>query len=474
MVVGNAPEGADFVVVGGGPGGYAAALHAARRGRRVMVIEQGGPGSVGGVCLNVGCIPSKALIESAELYHRAKHSIEMGVPTSSEAFDMAQFQVWKRSVVDKLTAGVRGLLDAAGVTIVAGTAMLTDRQTLVINNPDSQARFVQFKHCILATGSRPLELSGLPFAGPIIDSTGALDLTVPPTSLAVIGAGYIGLEIGIALAKLGTQVTVVEAEDRILPGLEAELGGPLQRRLNELGIELRLKTRAESFDGRALALAGAEGAQASLDVQNVLVAVGRRPNTEELGLDTINIQPDAAGLLPVQPDRRLTERIAAIGDITPGPALAHKATAEAAVAVNALCGDTTAFEPLTIPAVVFTDPEIASAGWSAGQARAEGIEPEVARVPLGASGRASTMNEHNGFAQIVSDRADGSIVGVHIVGPHACDLIAEGVLAIEMGATLEDLALTIHPHPTLSEQLAEAAHLGLGHPIHVQAKSPRR
>lgn len=470
MVVGNAPEGADFVVVGAGPGGYAAALHAARRGRTVMLIDANGRDGVGGVCLNVGCIPSKALIEAAELFHRAQHSQAMGVPRVTGGFDMSAFQGWKAEVVAGLTNGVRGLLKAANVEVVAGRAMLTDQQTLVINTPDDQARFIQFKDCVLATGSRPIEVPGLAFGDNIVDSTGALAFHSVPKSMAVIGGGYIGLEIGTAFAKLGSSVSVIEAEERILPAMSADLAPPLQRRLTELGVQLQTKTRAEGYQAGKLALAGSEGAKASLEVETVLVAVGRRPNTADIGLESIGVDLDRHGVIPVAPDRTITPHIAAIGDITPGPALAHKATAEAEVAVAALCGETTAFDPMTIPAVVFTDPEVATAGLSESEANAAGIDVDVARVPLGASGRAATLNARNGFAQIVSDRSDGTIVGVHLVGPHASDLIAEGVLAIEMSVGLEDLALTVHPHPTLSEQLLEAAHLGLGHPVHVQLK----
>ncbi|MCH9673443.1 MAG: dihydrolipoyl dehydrogenase [Gammaproteobacteria bacterium] len=470
MVVGNAPEGADFVVVGAGPGGYAAALLAAQRGRKVTLIDRDGEAGVGGVCLRVGCIPSKALIESAELFHRAQHSAALGIPPSTGPFDFATFRTWQRTVVDGLTNGVRGLLSHAGVKVMGGVATLTEPNVLVVNSPDAQARFVQFKDCVLATGSTPISIPSLPFGDDIVDSTGALNLESQPTSMAVVGGGYIGLEIGIAFAKLGTSVTVIEAEDRLLPAMDAELAAPLARRLKELEVDVKLSTRAEGFTNGQLSIAGKGGAEPSLAVEKVLVAVGRKPNTADLGIEAVGARLEANGLIAVRPDRRFTDHIAAIGDITPGPALAHKATAEAEVAVSALCGEKTAFEPAVIPAVVFTDPEIATAGMSASQAAAAGVQVDVARVPLGASGRASTMNARNGYAQIVSDTRDGAIVGVHIVGPHASDLIAEGVLAIEMGATLEDLSLTIHPHPTLSEQLAEAAHLGLGHPIHVQAK----
>jgi dihydrolipoamide dehydrogenase len=470
MVVGQIEEPVEFAVVGGGPGGYAAALRAAQLGRKVTLIDRDGAAGVGGVCLRVGCIPSKALIEAAELAHRARAGERMGV-AAPVAVDMKRFQAWKGEVVGGLTDGVRGLLKHAKVEILGGEFRFTGARTGVIGAADEQARFVRFDDLVLATGSRPLELAELPVDGKrVLDSTGALDLDRVPKTLAVVGAGYIGLEIGIAFAKLGAKVSLVEAEARILPAMDAHLVRPVARTLKALGIDVHVNARALGHGRGRLAVATGDG-ERKIAAEVVVVAVGRRPNTDDLGLAEAGLAGN--GVLAVADDRRLSPHVAAIGDITPGPALAHKATAEAEVAAEALCGRKTAFVAQAIPQVVFSDPEIATVGLSESEAKAEGIDAEAATFPLTASGRAHTLGAREGFLQIVADKADGRILGVHIAAPHASELIAEGALAIEMGATLEDLALTVHPHPSLSEQYREAAHLGLGQPIHMSVLARR-
>lgn len=468
MVVGQIAESTDFVVAGAGPGGYVAALRAAQLGRTVTLVDREGAAGVGGVCLRVGCIPSKGLIEAADLAHRtAEDGPAYGLKTKFNGIDMAAFQAWKAELVGGLTDGVRGLLDKAGVRVVAGELRLTRPDEAVVSTAEGQAKFLKFKDLVLATGSRPVELPGFKVnGGDVLDSTAALDLTELPRRVAIIGGGYIGLEIGIALAKLGSRVAIVEALDGVLPTMDRRIARPVEKRLGELGIDLYAKSKAASFESGKLAIETPEGTK-KLAVEKVIVAVGRKPNSDDLGLERAKIALDNHGLIQVGPDRRVADHIAAIGDITPGPALAHKASAEAVVAAEALCGRKVAFQPQAIPAVVFSDPEVASAGLSAGDAKAEGIEVETANFPLTASGRAKTLNATNGFLQIVADKKTNLVLGVHIVGPHASDLIAEGTLAIEMGATLEDLALTVHPHPTLSEQYLEAAHLGIGQPIHL-------
>ena len=300
----------------------------------------------------------------------------------------------------------------------------------------------------------------------MLDSSGALDLRDLPGRVAIIGGGYIGLEIGIALAKLGSRVAIVEALEGVLPTMDRRLAKPVEKRLAELGVELYAGSRAVAFEAGTLAIETPDGAT-ELAPDKVIVAVGRRPNSDDLGLERAGIALDNRGLIEVAPDRRARDHIGAIGDITPGPALAHKASAEAVVAAEALCGRRVAFQPQAVPAVVFSDPEVASAGLGVDEARAQGIDVKSANVPLAASGRARTLAAADGFLQIVAEEGTGVVLGVHIVGPHASDLIAEGALAIEMGATLDDLALTVHPHPTLSEQYLEAAHLGIGQPIHL-------
>ncbi|MDP6351059.1 MAG: dihydrolipoyl dehydrogenase [Alphaproteobacteria bacterium] len=467
MVVGQVADPVDLLIAGAGPGGYAAALRGAQLGRRVTLVDRDGTDGVGGVCLRVGCIPSKALIEVAELAARIGDAGQFGLDARLDRFDMTRFQTWKGGVVDKLCNGVRGLLKSAGVDIVAGELRLTGPDGAIVNPVDGQARFLTFKDLILATGSRPTALADLPFDGKrVLDSTGALAMAAIPKRLAIVGAGYIGLEIGTAFAKLGSQVTMIEVEDRILPAMDPQIARPVARNLDRLGIKVLLGARALGHAKGKIAIA-VGGTERMVAADTVVIAVGRMPNGDDLGLDAAGLETGAGGLLAVAADRRLAPHIAAIGDLTPGPALAHKATAEAAVAVEALSGKRAAFAPAAIPAVVFSDPEIATAGLTAAEAADQGMETQVATVPLSVSGRAATLGAGRGFAQIVADKADGTVVGVHLTGPHASELIGEGVLAIEMGATLEDLALAIHAHPTLSEQWGEAADLALGRPLHM-------
>ena len=467
MVVGNVPEAVDFVVAGAGPGGYVAALRAARAGRQVVLIDRDGLDGVGGVCLQVGCIPSKALIEVADLKHCLGKGASMGLASNEARFDLGEFQRWKGDVIGRLTGGVRVLLEKAGVEVLAGGLALVDAANAVVNLNDGSVRFLEFRDLVLATGSAPVELDPIPLNGDsVLDSTGVLALTELPASIAVIGAGYIGIELGMALAKLGSRVTMVETEARILPNMEETLSTPVKKRMQALGIELLLSHQAEGFENGILRLKDKADQRVSIEVEKVLIAVGRRPNTKGIGLRQSDIEIEANGHLLVGDDRRITPHIAAIGDLTPGPALAHKAMAEAKVAVDALSDKPAAFDVTVIPEIIFSDPEIASAGLTASQAQSLDIDACVARFPFAASGRAATMAQPSGFTQVVADRQDHTVLGVHIVGPHASELIAQGVLAIEMGASLEDLALIVHPHPTLSETLGEAAEVALGQPLH--------
>ncbi len=472
MVVGNVPTAVDLVVVGGGPGGYAAALHAAHLGRQVLLVDADGDEGLGGVCLRVGCIPSKAMIEAADLHHRIPHAEAMGVRAERGAFDMAQFQIWKAKKVGGLTSGVRGLLKAANVSVKRGHLRFTAPGTAVISDGDGAAEFINYKDIILATGSRPVELGCLPFDGEfVLSSTDALELDKIPDSVAVIGAGYVGVELGTALAKLGAKVSLIEAAARVLPAMDASLSRPVARRLKELDVDVRVNTLVTGHEEGALTIES-NGQSERLDVACAIVAIGRKPNTDDLELPAVGVEAGEAGLLSPAEDRSVAPHIYAIGDITPGPALAHKAIAEALVAARAACGQKDAFEPQAIPAIVFSDPEVASVGLSEDEARSLGADVQVTTIPLTASGRAATLDQRLGFATCVADTDDGAVLGIHMVGPHASELIAEATLAIEMGVTLEDLALTIHPHPTLSEQLAELSHLALGMPVH--APLPKR
>jgi dihydrolipoyl dehydrogenase len=467
MVVGEFADAVDLLVIGGGPGGYAAAIRAAQLGREVTLVERAGAGGLGGVCLQVGCIPSKALIELADAAQRTRDLHAAGLDADGVAVSLERFQAWRGELCAGLARGVGELLEAGAVKVVHGEARFNRADRVAVRTPEDSVAFFEFEHAVVATGSRPIALPGLPFDGErVLDSTAALALTAVPESVAVVGAGYIGLELGTALAKLGARVTVVEALDRVLPTVDESLTAPVRRRLRALGVDLRLETTVQRVDDGALVVAGPDG-EGHVEAERVVVAVGRFPNTDDLGLAEAGVTVGPDGLIAVGQDMRAAERIAAVGDVVAGPALAHKATAEAAVAVEALSGRPAAFDAQAIPIVIFTDPEIGSVGLSEEQARETGMEPVVATFPLAASGRAGTLRAREGFTRIVADATTDRVVGVHVVGPHASELVAGGGLAIELMAAPGDVAATIHPHPTLSEGLREAAELMLGRPLHV-------
>jgi len=468
MVVGELAESADLLVIGGGPGGYAAAIRAAQLGREVTLVERNGAAGLGGVCLHVGCIPSKALIELAGAAHRTAELEAAGLHADGVTVSLERFQAWRGELCARLARGVGELLAKGQVRIVHGEARFNRPDRVAVRTPDDHALFFEFQHAIVATGSRPIDLPGLKVDDErVLDSAAALALTSTPKSVAVVGAGYIGLELGTALAKLGARVTVVEALDRVLPSVDQSLTAPVLRRLRTLGVDVRLRSTAERIEGDRLVVAGPEG-EDRVEAEHVIVAVGRVPNTEDLGLAAAGIPVAVGGgLIEVGEDMRATERIAAIGDVVAGPALAHKATAEAVVAAEALSGRPAIFDARAVPEVIFTDPEIGTVGLTDDQAREAGLDPVVATFPLAASGRAGTLDARDGFTRLVTDRATDRVIGLHIVGPHASELVAGGTLAIELMASPGDVAATIHPHPTLSEGLHEAAALALGHPIHV-------
>jgi dihydrolipoyl dehydrogenase len=467
MVVGELAESADLLVIGGGPGGYAAAIRAAQLGREVTLVERNGAAGLGGVCLHVGCIPSKALIELATAARRTTELEAAGLRADGVTVSLERFQAWRGELCARLARGVGELLAHGSARVVHGEARFNRADRVAVHTPEDSVLFLEFQHAIVATGSRPIELPGLPLDGErVLDSTGALALTETPSSVAIVGAGYIGLELGTALAKLGAGVTVVEALDRVLDGIDHSLTVPVLRRLSALGVDVRLRTTAQGLDDGGLVVDGPDG-EDRVEAERVIVAVGRVPNTEDLGLGAAGVPIAEDGLIEVGEDMRATGQIAAIGDVVAGPALAHKATAEAAVAAEALSGQPAAFDARAVPEVIFTDPEIATVGLTEAQAREAGLDPVVATFPLAASGRAGTMGERDGFTRLVTDAATDRVVGVHVVGPHASELVAGGALAIELMASPGDVAATIHPHPTLSEGLHEAAALALGHPIHV-------
>jgi dihydrolipoamide dehydrogenase len=467
MIVGELAESVDLLVVGGGPGGYVAALRAAQLGRTVTLIERAGPAGLGGVCLQSGCIPSKALVELARAVVQTRELEPLGLSVQGVEVSLERFQARRRELCAGLARGVDRLLGAAGVTVIEGSARFNRPDRVAVRTPADAAIFFEFEHAIIATGSRSIELPGLPYDGDrVLDPSATLDLSQVPARAVVIGAEYIGLELATALAKLGARVTLVEAGERILPSLDPSLGAPVLRRLRTLGVDVRCNCIADRVEGEELIIRRASGEE-RVAADRVIVAAGRVPNTDDLGLDAAGVAVRADGRIEVGLDMRVDEHLAAIGDVVSGPQLAHKASAQAVVAAEAVSGRRSAFEPATIPIAIFSDPEIATAGLSETQARQQGMDVSVASFPLAASGAAAILGAREGFARLVTDVDTDRLVGVHVVGPRATELAAGGALAIEMTASAADLAGTLHPHPTVSEGVHEAAEMLLGTPIHV-------
>lgn len=464
----------EVLVIGSGPGGYVAAIRAGQLGKKVVCIEKE---SAGGVCLNIGCIPSKALITAAKQYEKLSHLGTMGIKVAGAELDVAQLQRWKGSVVEKLTSGVRQLIKSAGGQFLAGSARLRDARTVTVEGPNGPFT-VEADHIIIATGSRPITVPGFTIDNRRIhDSTGGLALAEVPKRLAVIGGGYIGLELGMMWAKLGAKVSVVEFTGELLPGNDPELVAVVARKLKKLGVEVYLNHKALRYEeaGNAFRLAvvprsaeGQKDKELGIDCDHILVTVGRRPNSENLGLEQAGVKVDARGFVIVDKQQRTSvPNIYAIGDVCGQPMLAHKASREGEVAAEVIAGHKSEMDAMAIPAVIFTDPEIGSVGLTEKQAIEQGHKVRIGRYNFAALGRAMTALETDGFVKIVADADTQQVLGIHIVGPAATDLISEGALAIEMGSFLPDLALTIHPHPTLGEAMMEAAKAALGESPHV-------
>jgi dihydrolipoamide dehydrogenase len=465
-------------VIGAGPGGYAAAFYAADRGMQVTLIDPAQ--NPGGVCLYRGCIPSKALLHVAEVVNEAKHAEAWGVSFKTISIDVPKLRAFKDKVVNQLTGGLGQLSKQRKVTYIRGTASFRDAHTLEIAAEGDGRSVLKFEHAIVATGSRPSTIPGLTIDSPrVMDSTAALELPDVPKSLLVVGGGYIGLELGTVYAALGSKVTVVEMTAGLLPGADRDLVNVLAKRIEKICEAVLLNTRvvgmkeakggvAVSFDGEGL---GDGPRERTFD--RVLVSIGRRPNSAVPGLDRTAVKVNARGFIEVDESRRTAEKsIYAIGDVVGEPMLAHKASHEARVAVDAIAGERAVFEPAAIPAVVFTDPEIAWCGLTELEAKNQKRDVVVARFPWAASGRALTLDRPDGVTKLVLDPQSSRVLGVGIAGPGAGELISEGVLAVEMGANAEDMKLSIHPHPTLSETVMEAAEVFFGHSTHIYR--PRR
>jgi len=454
------------LVIGGGPGGYVAAIRAGQLGLDTILVEAD---RLGGTCLNVGCIPSKALIHAAHAAHGLREPRALGaigLSVGPPKLDFARTIAWKDAIVTRLTNGVGALLKKAKVRTLLGTAMIVDGKTATVSADTGETR-IAAEHLVLATGSEPTELPALKFGGDVLSSTDSLALTEVPRCLAVVGAGYIGLELGMAFAKLGAKVTIVEALPKILPLYDPELTQPVARRLAELGVETLVGARALGYAKGALEVAAADGKERAIAADKVLVAVGRQPRTSGFGVETLDLTMSGPFVRIDEKCATSMRNVWAIGDVTGEPMLAHRAMAQGEMVGEIIAGERRAFDRVAIPAICFTDPEIVAVGLSPDAAKAAHGEIRVGHFPFRANGRAMTLQDDEGFVRVVA-RADNHVVlGVHAVGAGVSELSAAFSLALEMGARLEDIALTIHAHPTMSEAFHESALAALGHPLHI-------
>lgn len=458
-----------LLVIGGGPGGYVAAIRAGQLGIPTVLVEAD---KLGGTCLNIGCIPSKALIHAADEFHRTSSfagSSPLGIRTSLPTIDLAQTQRWKDGVVAKLTGGVAALVRKAGVKVVKGWANIVDGKTVDVAAGEGEPLRIQCEHLLLATGSRAVELPGLPFGGPVISSTEALALTSAPKHLVVVGAGYIGLELGIAWRKLGAEVAVVEATDRILPAYDAELTKPVLASLRRLGITLHLSCTVDGMTqaGNGLRVRSNKADEYVLPAERVLVAAGRKPLTEGYNLESLRLELAGRAIRIDDQCRTSMRNVWAIGDVAGGPMLAHRAMAQADVVAEIIAGRKRRFDPMAIPAICFTDPEVVVAGSTPEQAAAAGIEYKVSSFPFAANGRSMTVEATEGFVRVVARQDNHQILGWQAVGGGVAELSAAFCYTIEMGARLEDVAGIIHAHPTLGEAVQETALRALGQALHI-------
>ena len=456
------------IVLGAGPGGYPCAIRLDQLGIQTLCIERE---YWGGVCLNVGCIPSKALITAAKRLEEIQHADVMGIEVpGAPVMNMVKLQKWKSTVTGKLSGGVRTLLKGNKVDMVQGEARFVGPKALEVTTKEGVVRY-EADHIVIATGSRPVEIPGFPFSERrILDSTKALDLAEIPGHIAVIGGGYIGLEMGGVFSKLGSKVTIIEMADQILPGFDPDVVKLLDRKMKKAGVDIKLKAQAlgweEGGNGAVLRYKTPEG-ETSLECDYILVTVGRRPNTDAIGLENVGVAMEGRFVKTDGQLKTSVPGVYAIGDCTTGFMLAHKATHDGEVAAEVIAGHDVFNDAKTVPAVVFTDPEVATAGLMEHEARAKGYTLKVGKVPFAAVGRSLTTNETDGFYKIIADAKDDRILGVTICGSHASDLISECVLMVEMDCELMDVSLAIHPHPTLGEGVMEAAKAALGEAIHI-------
>ncbi|KRK49504.1 dihydrolipoyl dehydrogenase [Secundilactobacillus kimchicus] len=467
----------DTVIIGAGPGGYVAAIRAAELGQSVTVIEKSD--TLGGVCLNVGCVPSKALINAGHRFQEAADAAVFGITTQQPSIDFSKTQDWKQhSVVDRMTSGVKMLLKKHKVDVLQGEAVLDSNSRLrVVSTGPKQfmsaddGLTIEFKNLIIATGSRPVEIPGFKFEGRVIDSTGGLNLPEIPKEFVVIGGGYVGTELAGAYANLGSHVTILEGTDSILPNFDKDMVAVVLKEMKKKGIDVvtgaMAKKSAQDANGVTVTYE-VDGKAQDIKADYCMVTVGRRPNTDDIGLEMTDVKTTDRGLIEVDEQGRTSvSNIWAIGDIVPGPALAHKAFFEAKTAAGAIAGNKTANDWVGVPAVCFADPELATVGLTQQDAKDKGIEVSTAKFPFAGNARAVSLDQPDGFVRLVYTKDEKNVLGAQVVGPGASDLIAELSLAVNGGMNVEDIALTIHPHPTLSEPIQEAADIAIGFPTHI-------
>jgi len=455
-----------LLVIGAGPGGYACAIRAGQLGVDTIIVEAARDG---GTCLNIGCIPSKALVHAGDEFARLRMYAAtgaMGLSAGAPSVDFTKTNAWIGGVVDRLSRGVTGLLKKAGVRSLRGEARFRDGKTVVVRGSDGEQR-IRAENVVIATGSEPVPLPSVPFGGSVISSTEALSLTVVPQRMAVIGGGYIGLEIGTAYAKLGSTVTVVEAAERILPQWDAALTEPVVRRLSALGVSVLTSTKAMDWSGSHLTVASAEGQASEIAADKVLVAVGRRPRTDSAGLADLRLSMSGPFIKIDDRCRTSMRGVYAVGDVTGEPMLAHRAIAQGEMVAGIIAGQPHAWDKVAIPAICFTDPEIVSVGLLPDEAKRQRIDVKVAEFPFKANGRALTTERDDGFVRVVARADNGALLGAQAVGEGVSELSAAFTLALEMGARLDDIAATIHAHPTRSEAFQEACLRALGLPLHI-------
>jgi dihydrolipoamide dehydrogenase len=461
-------ESTTLLVIGGGPGGYVAAIRAGQLGIPTVLVEGA---ELGGTCLNIGCIPSKALIHAADAFHQAASyagESPLGIRAGAPTIDVTQTVAWKDGIVKRLTGGVGALLKKNGVTVVRGWARILDGKTVEVETGGDGVR-IRCEHLLLATGSTPVELPFLPFGGKVVSSTEALAPATLPAHLVVVGAGYIGLELGIAYRKLGAEVTVVEAAGRVLPAYDDELAKPVAASLKRLGVTVHLESSVLGLadDGRGVRMRNGGGEESVLAADRVLVAVGRRPRTEGYGLESLMLDMNGRHVRIDNQCRTSMRNVWAIGDLTGEPMLAHRAMAQGEMVAEIIAGKRRHFTPAAIPAVCFTDPEVVVVGMTPQEAATLGVDCITASFPFSANGRAMTLEATDGFVRVVARRDNHVIVGWQAVGGAVSELSAAFVQSIEMGAQLEDVGGTIHAHPTLGEAVQEAALRALGHALHI-------